>query len=188
MPVGPVYGGDTPGTPFTVVPLRNESALPMTALMQLFAPFLTFSLDASRCPARHGTGGASTEAACVQHHVRGARHRATDTRAPCSNQVMFEQLITATHRGETILIRSLSPDDKRLIVAGLERMSEQSRYRRFLAPKESFTAAELAYLTEVDHRDHEALIALDPEAARRWASPATSGCGVSPKSRNRRWP
>ena len=43
-------------------------------------------------------------------------------------------------------------------------MSEESRYRRFLSPKPSFTSSELAYLTEVDHHDHEALIAIEPES------------------------
>jgi GNAT superfamily N-acetyltransferase len=70
----------------------------------------------------------------------------------------------ATHDGRAILIRPLEPDDKPLITQGLKRMSEESRYRRFLAPKPDFTAAELAYLTEVDHHDHEALIAIDPDS------------------------
>jgi RimJ/RimL family protein N-acetyltransferase len=69
----------------------------------------------------------------------------------------------ATRDGRTIAIRPLEPGDKPLLVEGLRRMSEESRYRRFLAPKPSFTSAELAYLTEIDHRDHEALIAIDPE-------------------------
>ena len=70
----------------------------------------------------------------------------------------------ATRDGRTFVIRPLEPDDKPLLVEGLKQMSEESRYRRFLAPKPSFTAAELAYLTEVDHRDHEALIAIEPES------------------------
>jgi RimJ/RimL family protein N-acetyltransferase len=70
----------------------------------------------------------------------------------------------STRDGRTIVIRALEPGDKPLLVEGLERMSEKSRYRRFLAPKPSFTAAELAYLTEVDHHDHEALIAIEPES------------------------
>ena len=69
----------------------------------------------------------------------------------------------ATRDGRTIVIRPLEPDDKPLLVEGLERMSEESRYRRFLSPKPSFTGAELAYLTEIDHHDHEALIAIEPE-------------------------
>ena len=70
----------------------------------------------------------------------------------------------ATRDGRAFVIRPLEPDDKPLLVEGLKQMSEESRYRRFLAPKPSFTAAELAYLTEVDHRDHEALIAIEPES------------------------
>ena len=70
----------------------------------------------------------------------------------------------ATRDGRTIVIRALQPEDKPLLVEGLERMSEESRYRRFLSPKPSFTSAELAYLTEVDHHDHEALIAIEPES------------------------
>jgi RimJ/RimL family protein N-acetyltransferase len=70
----------------------------------------------------------------------------------------------ATRDGRTIVIRALQPGDKPLLVEGLKQMSEESRYRRFLAPKPSFTAAELAYLTELDHHDHEALIAIEPES------------------------
>jgi RimJ/RimL family protein N-acetyltransferase len=70
----------------------------------------------------------------------------------------------STRDGSRIVIRPLEPDDKPLLVEGLDRMSEESRYRRFLAPKPSFTSAELAYLTEVDHHDHEALIAIEPES------------------------
>src|SRR5687768_4081382 len=69
----------------------------------------------------------------------------------------------STRDGSTIVIRVLEPGDKPLLVEGLERMSEESRYRRFLSPKPSFSSAELAYLTEVDHHDHEALIAIEPQ-------------------------
>ena len=72
---------------------------------------------------------------------------------------------TATTRdGKRVLIRSIQPDDKALIVAGLARMSEESRYHRFMSPKPGFTSAELAYLTEIDHHDHEALVAIDPSS------------------------
>jgi GNAT superfamily N-acetyltransferase len=36
--------------------------------------------------------------------------------------------------------------------------------RRFLAPHWQLMPNELRYLTEVDHRDHEALVAIDPRA------------------------
>ena len=41
------------------------------------------------------------------------------------------------------------------------RLSPESRRRRFLAPKPELTARELTYLTAVDHRWHEALVAID---------------------------
>ena len=58
-------------------------------------------------------------------------------------------------------IRPIRPDDKEALLAGFERLSEESRYKRFLTPMETLTSSQLAYLTEVDHHDHEALIAFD---------------------------
>ena len=68
--------------------------------------------------------------------------------------------------GTPIVIRPLQPDDKSTLAASLERMSERSRYQRFMSPKPRFTSAELAYLTEVDHHSHEALVAVDAESRR----------------------
>jgi RimJ/RimL family protein N-acetyltransferase len=56
------------------------------------------------------------------------------------------------------LIRPIRPDDKALLADGLRRLSPQSAQRRFLTPKRSFSRAELRYLTEVDGRDHVALV------------------------------
>ena len=71
-------------------------------------------------------------------------------------------MTVALRDGREVLIRPIEPDDAGLLVSGLERLSEESRYRRFLSPKSHFSDAELRYLTEVDHSDHEALIAIDP--------------------------
>jgi GNAT superfamily N-acetyltransferase len=59
-------------------------------------------------------------------------------------------------------IRPIEPDDKRALRDGFERLSERSRYRRFLAPHGTLSTEELRYFTEVDHHDHEALVAIDP--------------------------
>jgi len=67
--------------------------------------------------------------------------------------------------GSELIVRQIRPEDKGAIAAGFERLSPESRYRRFFAPLERLTARDLAYLTEVDHHDHEALIGFD--AARR---------------------
>jgi GNAT superfamily N-acetyltransferase len=60
------------------------------------------------------------------------------------------------------VIRPIRPADKTLLAAGATRLSEESRRRRFLAPKPRLTATELRYLTEVDGRDHVALVAVTP--------------------------
>jgi RimJ/RimL family protein N-acetyltransferase len=67
-----------------------------------------------------------------------------------------------------VLIRPIRADDKRLLTDGLQRLSDESVHRRFLSPKRSFSRAELRYLTEVDGRDHVALVVEHPaDPARR---------------------
>jgi RimJ/RimL family protein N-acetyltransferase len=58
-------------------------------------------------------------------------------------------------------IRPIEPEDKAALAAGFDRLSEESRYRRFLSAHPRLSASDLRYLTEVDHHDHEALAALD---------------------------
>ena len=68
--------------------------------------------------------------------------------------------------GSRFVIRHIRPDDKRLLVEGLAHLSPETVYRRFLAPKPSFSRSELRYLTELDRRDHVALVAIsagDPD-------------------------
>jgi GNAT superfamily N-acetyltransferase len=55
----------------------------------------------------------------------------------------------------------IAPEDKPLLAASFERLGEESRYRRFFTSKEELSAAELDYLVDVDHSDHEAIIAID---------------------------
>lgn len=65
--------------------------------------------------------------------------------------------------GSVVELREITPADKGVLAAGFERLSPESRYRRFFAPLERLSETDLAYLTEVDHDDHEAVIALDLE-------------------------
>ena len=65
--------------------------------------------------------------------------------------------------GLELLLRPLRADDKRRLVQAFERLSPQTRYRRFFAPLQSLSEQDLRYLTEVDHHDHEALAAVNPE-------------------------
>lgn len=70
--------------------------------------------------------------------------------------------------GSHIVIRPIEPDDRDGLAAGFERLSPDSRYRRFFGPTQRLRERDLDYLTRVDHRDHEALVAVD----------ASSGEGV----------
>jgi RimJ/RimL family protein N-acetyltransferase len=65
------------------------------------------------------------------------------------------------HAGSAVLIRPVRSTDAALLADGFGRLSAASRQMRFLGVKKELSAAELRYLTDVDHRDHEALAALD---------------------------
>lgn len=62
--------------------------------------------------------------------------------------------------GSTVTIRSLAPGDGDLVRAIYREMSDVSRQRRFLAPAEELSDEDVAYLTDVGHPRHEALVAL----------------------------
>jgi RimJ/RimL family protein N-acetyltransferase len=68
--------------------------------------------------------------------------------------------------GVTLVIRPIKPTDKRALNAAFERLSSDARHMRFLSHKSRLTKTELAYLTEVDHSDHEALVAIDAHTDR----------------------
>ncbi len=65
--------------------------------------------------------------------------------------------------GESVRIRPIRPDDKARLEDGLRRLSVDTIQRRFLAAKPAFSAAELRYLTEIDHHSHIALVATDDD-------------------------
>jgi GNAT superfamily N-acetyltransferase len=64
--------------------------------------------------------------------------------------------------GARVTLRPITPADKPLLAASFERLSEESRYRRFFTPMTNLSAAQLDYLVDIDHHDHEAIVAVDP--------------------------
>jgi GNAT superfamily N-acetyltransferase len=68
--------------------------------------------------------------------------------------------------GSVVLVRPVRSTDGLLLADGFARLSDQSRRMRFLGPKETLSAAELRFYADVDHHDHEALVALDPATGR----------------------
>lgn len=66
--------------------------------------------------------------------------------------------------GRRILFRPITPEDKELLRVGVERLSPESRYRRFFSPIAHLTDDQLAYLTEIDYVDHFAWVGILPDA------------------------
>lgn len=69
--------------------------------------------------------------------------------------------------GHRLLFRPIAPNDKELIRKGFERLSPQSRYRRFFRHIDRLSPDDLRYLTEVDFVDHVAWVVLLPDEAGR---------------------
>jgi len=65
--------------------------------------------------------------------------------------------------GSRVTVRPIEPDDRAALADGFERLSPESRYRRFFGAMTRLRDRDLDYLTRVDHHDHEALIAFDAE-------------------------
>ena len=89
---------------------------------------------------------------------------------PCSPG---EEYCEHLRDGTTVLIRPIRPDDKQKLVEGLERLSPESRYQRFLRPVSTLTDRELRYLTEIDYADHFAWGALAAD------EPGQPGLGIA---------
>jgi RimJ/RimL family protein N-acetyltransferase len=96
-------------------------------------------------------------AAAEQRRARQARSAAAAAAADAataSRQVKLRD-------GSAVLIRPVRRTDASLLADGFARLSERSRWTRFLGRKNTLTEADLRYFTDVDHHDHEALGALD---------------------------
>jgi RimJ/RimL family protein N-acetyltransferase len=67
--------------------------------------------------------------------------------------------------GARLTARRIHPEDKPALARFFGRLSDESKRRRFLAPKPKLTARDLAFFTEIDHDRHVALVALDDTRA-----------------------
>ncbi|MGD0605521.1 MAG: GNAT family N-acetyltransferase [Streptosporangiaceae bacterium] len=69
------------------------------------------------------------------------------------------QLVTL-RSGDVVEIRQVRPDDAPALVRAYTNLGEQSRYRRFFTVMPELPDATLKAAVEVDHVDHEALVAV----------------------------
>jgi len=61
--------------------------------------------------------------------------------------------------GTRVVLRHIRPDDAPELARDFERLSPESRYRRFFGGMTHLSEAALRYLTEVDGKDHVAIVA-----------------------------
>jgi GNAT superfamily N-acetyltransferase len=73
---------------------------------------------------------------------------------------LSDQLAARAKQAE---IRPIEAGDKAGLTSAFEQSSSEAVYRRFLGPHGPLNGAELRYLTEIDHHDHEAVVAVDLE-------------------------
>jgi RimJ/RimL family protein N-acetyltransferase len=76
------------------------------------------------------------------------------------------EAIESLRDGRRFKIRALRPDDRAGLLAAVSRSSPLSLYRRFFAPKRSFTEEEIARFVNVDFVNHVALVIVLEEGGR----------------------
>ena len=81
--------------------------------------------------------------------------------------------------GTLVLVRALRPADAELIRMGMEHMSDESRYRRFMAATDSLSDAELDRFSHPDGVHHVAFGASDPAAPGPAGRPEGLGIGTA---------
>ncbi len=97
----------------------------------------------------------------VIDHVNDRRDRLSPN-VPTEELVALGAPVTLRD-GRRVRVRQGSSSDRELLLRGFDRLSEESRYRRFLAPMPELREEMIRYLLDVDHCDREAIIAVDEE-------------------------
>jgi GNAT superfamily N-acetyltransferase len=88
---------------------------------------------------------------------------APSSQPPSTGELVALGARVALRDGSRVRIRQMHPSDDELLLRGFGRLSPESRYRRFLTPLADLPKRMVRYLSDLDHRDHEAMIALDEQ-------------------------
>jgi len=64
--------------------------------------------------------------------------------------------------GTPVDVRPIRPEGADALRRAFDRLGPESRYRRFMAAVPRLSESSIRYFTQVDHHDHEALVALEP--------------------------
>ncbi len=108
----------------------------------------------------------------LSHVLLGSVAESIVARAPCPvmttrpdpHPAFPRARIETLPDGLEVLIRPIVAEDRDLLRRGVEQLSPESRYRRFMAPIRTLTDAQLDVLTNLDYRDHMAWGAVAAEA------------------------
>jgi RimJ/RimL family protein N-acetyltransferase len=113
---------------------------------------------------RVGFGGASS----VKRGSRGddpdlVSRAISCTRAAARGEAV-DPLQVELRDGTRLQLRPIRTEDKERLRRGLEWLSPRTRQLGFHTQLQAVTDAQLRYVTEIDHHDHVAWLAVDPEA------------------------
>jgi RimJ/RimL family protein N-acetyltransferase len=83
------------------------------------------------------------------------------TEAPSATRLLLRD-------GTPALLRPIHPLDRQLLKEAFEGLSDYTRYQRFMGWLPNLSDEQLSYLTDIDHRDHMAWLAVEeaPEGER----------------------
>lgn len=105
---------------------------------------------------------AGGESPIVYVRVRvGVKHEAGRSLTPSTAELVALGAPIVLRDGSRVRLRQGHSSDRELLLGGFERLSPESRYRRFLAVMPALGEESVRYLTEIDHHDHEVIAALD---------------------------
>lgn len=115
-------------------------------------------MTGKRVPPTSSLGSRAAAPRPARHDADPNARRAEDS----SRQAATVQL----HDGTSVTLRPITPEDQPLLIDVFDGMSEESRYRRFFTSLQMLSPRLLSDYTRLDHRDREAIIAIDPNSAR----------------------
>jgi GNAT superfamily N-acetyltransferase len=98
--------------------------------------------------------------------------------SPHDNKSTYVRFFNYLKDGSPLYLRQLTPEDQEGLKEGFSRLSDSSRYNRFLGVKHKLTAQELSYLCNPDGINHFALLACN----------RTQGIGVARCVRDKKNP
>lgn len=83
--------------------------------------------------------------------------------ADAPHPTVDESEVVVTRAGRRVRLRPITGEDRARLATGYRQLSDRTAYRRFFTVFPELSAAQLRFLTEIDHHGHEAIGAEDVE-------------------------